>query len=146
MPLIIKCDYQRCGSEIDYLSDAGIQGVEFCKNPSGYEYEKNLPEFYHIWKFGVEYFTPGDTYICFECFKRWMSEIGLKPPIHDFNEYGKIRDHLKKYFKNDEDKIEAWLTSSNPLLGEIRPRDMLESGRGAKLLKFMEAQLSGQVP
>lgn len=41
------------------------------------------------------------------------------------------------YFK-DEQKTILWFHTSNPLLGEMSPRDMIRLGRFKKLLSFIQ--------
>ncbi len=51
-----------------------------------------------------------------------------------------------EFFKGDKKKTNLWFESKNPLLGNVSPDDMLEMGRGWKLLKFLQAQLDGNNP
>lgn len=51
-----------------------------------------------------------------------------------------ILEQLRLFFK-DESKVDAWMTTKNPLLGNTSPADMFLAGRGAKLLAFIEQQL-----
>ncbi len=52
-----------------------------------------------------------------------------------------IRDLINTFFE-DTGTTERWMKAKNPLLGGLSPRDMLEAGRGEKLLKFVKQQLS----
>ncbi len=45
-------------------------------------------------------------------------------------------------FFKDEQKTLLWFSTSNPLLGEIAPRDMIRLGRFKKLLKFIQTALT----
>jgi hypothetical protein len=40
----------------------------------------------------------------------------------------------------DHDKAEVWYFSPNPLLGNLPPHEMVQRGREAKLLQFIEQQ------
>jgi len=53
--------------------------------------------------------------------------------------------HVYGFFGNEK-KAKKWFTVENPLLGYVTPNSMLESGRGKKLLKFIENQLSQNKP
>lgn len=46
---------------------------------------------------------------------------------------------LKKFFYGDDAKIEWWLNTRNPLLGDLTPMRMIETGRAPKLLHVMES-------
>lgn len=52
----------------------------------------------------------------------------------------KVSSLLMKVFK-DESKVELWLQTSNPLLGNQVPLQMLYIGRGGKLIKFITSQM-----
>lgn len=45
-------------------------------------------------------------------------------------------------FFNDPVKAEKWMTTDNPMLGDISPDLMLQIGRGEKLLRWIEVQLA----
>ena len=56
-------------------------------------------------------------------------------------EIANICQKVAEYFKGDVVKTALWFKASNPLLGNISPRDMIRIGRYKKLMKFiMEAQ------
>lgn len=42
-----------------------------------------------------------------------------------------------EYFENDMKQTVIWFQMSNPLLGDLSPRDMIRFGRYKKLLKFI---------
>ena len=44
-------------------------------------------------------------------------------------------------FFESTDKASLWMFSPNHLLGDVIPADMIFSGRGKKLVKFIETQL-----
>lgn len=45
------------------------------------------------------------------------------------------------FFEGDADKAFLWFTLPNPMLGSVRPLDMLLLGRGEKLERFVRRQL-----
>ncbi|MBA2710107.1 MAG: hypothetical protein H0U57_05910 [Tatlockia sp.] len=49
--------------------------------------------------------------------------------------------NLVEGFFKDQDKTLLWFTISNPLLGEMSPRDMIRVGRFRKLLNFIQTAL-----
>lgn len=51
-----------------------------------------------------------------------------------------------EFFKNDREKADLWFNLCNPLLGDLKPIDMINVGRGKKLLQFIEGQLSQNPP
>lgn len=56
-------------------------------------------------------------------------------------EIANICQKVAEYFNGDVAKTALWFKASNPLLGNISPRDMIRIGRYKKLMKFiMEAQ------
>jgi uncharacterized protein (DUF2384 family) len=44
-------------------------------------------------------------------------------------------------FFKDWEKSKAWFKHENPLLGNMRPVDMIKQGRSEKLLKFIKTSL-----
>jgi uncharacterized protein (DUF2384 family) len=52
----------------------------------------------------------------------------------------KIADLVRGFFK-DEEKTKLWFHTENPMLGGIKPIDMIRQGRSEKLLKFVQAML-----
>lgn len=53
----------------------------------------------------------------------------------------KILKDLKKFFNYDENKVRRWFATPNPLLGNMMPLQMLNSGKIQKLLYFIDAML-----
>ncbi|MBX3695327.1 MAG: DUF2384 domain-containing protein [Steroidobacteraceae bacterium] len=47
-------------------------------------------------------------------------------------------------FFDDDVKTRLWLTTPNPMLGNITPRDMIRTGRHAKLLRFITDALEDE--
>lgn len=50
-----------------------------------------------------------------------------------------------EYFKNDSEKTELWFFASNPMLGNLKPVDMIRMGRAVKLLKCIESMRDGEI-
>ena len=50
------------------------------------------------------------------------------------------------FFEGNVSKTKAWFAAENPLLGGLTPNDMINMGRGAKLLKLVEHQLDENKP
>lgn len=55
-------------------------------------------------------------------------------------EWGTAINLVAGYF-NDVDKAILWFQVSNPLLGNMSPRDMIRVGRFKRLLKFIQTAL-----
>lgn len=51
---------------------------------------------------------------------------------------------VAKQFSGDVDKTVSWFKASNPLLGDISPRDMIRLGRYDRLRKFIIQAMSDQ--
>jgi len=56
-------------------------------------------------------------------------------------EWAVALNRVGSFFKNEE-KTLLWFQVSNPMLGNISPRDMIRAGRFKKLLKFIETALA----
>jgi uncharacterized protein (DUF2384 family) len=54
-----------------------------------------------------------------------------------------FREH---YAFGAEEKISAWWSTPNPLLGGMSPSDMVETGREEKLLKCIKNWRNGEFP
>jgi len=52
-------------------------------------------------------------------------------------EWANLFNLVAQFFDGDPVKTALWLKTSNPLLGDISPRDMIRNGRSQKLLKFI---------
>jgi len=52
-------------------------------------------------------------------------------------EWATLLNLVAEYFQGDAQKTFLWFTTSNPLLGNITPRDMIRFGRYKKLFKFV---------
>lgn len=53
----------------------------------------------------------------------------------------KCKQLVLYYFNQNEYRASLWFSTPNPLLGNISPNDVIEAGRGDKLLKFIEGQV-----
>lgn len=52
-----------------------------------------------------------------------------------------IIECLRDYFNCDDDKVSAWLKTKNPNFGDVSPMDLINKGRGHKVLEFVKASL-----
>lgn len=52
-------------------------------------------------------------------------------------EWGTLLNLVAEHFKGDVHKTVTWVTTINPMLGGITPRDMIRFGRFQKLFKFV---------
>ena len=52
-------------------------------------------------------------------------------------EWANLFNLVAQFFEGDPVKTELWFKTSNPMLGDITPRDMIRYGRSQKLLKFI---------
>ena len=59
-----------------------------------------------------------------------------------FKEWAILVNLVAEHFKGDVHKTALWFTASNPLLGNMAPRDMIRVGRYKKLFKFIFNVLS----
>jgi len=57
-------------------------------------------------------------------------------------EWANVLNLVAEHFNGDAIKTALWLTTPNPLLGNITPRDMIRFGRYKKLFKFIFSALS----
>lgn len=53
---------------------------------------------------------------------------------------------LVNTFFKDEKKTTLWMNTSNPLLGDQEPTEMIFKGRTEKLRKFIISHLEGNLP
>jgi hypothetical protein len=53
------------------------------------------------------------------------------------NEWANLINIVAQHFDGDLEKTHTWFLMSNPLLGDISPREMIRVGRYPKLLKFI---------
>ena len=58
--------------------------------------------------------------------------------LHDrIREWAILLNLVAGHFKGDAHKTALWFTISNPLLGNVTPRDMIRFGRYKKLFQFI---------
>ena len=57
-------------------------------------------------------------------------------------EWANLFNLVAQFFKGDAEKTALWFKTTNPMLGNITPRDMIRYGRYQKLLKFILDALS----
>lgn len=57
-------------------------------------------------------------------------------------EWANLLNLVAQFFEGDASKTALWFKTSNPMLGNITPRDMIRFGRSQKLLKFILNALS----
>lgn len=57
-----------------------------------------------------------------------------------------ILKKIKDFFDGDIDKATTWMLTPNPVLGGIKPVDMILLGREDKLLKYIDFQISENEP
>lgn len=61
-------------------------------------------------------------------------------------EIGTICEIVANYFKGDVQKAALWFTMTNPLLGNVSPRDLIRFGRYKKLMQFVLNSIAGNTP
>ena len=61
-------------------------------------------------------------------------------------EWANLLNLVAQFFEGDVAKTTLWFKTSNPILGNIAPRDMIRFGRYQKLLKFILSALSATSP
>lgn len=88
--------------------------------------------------------TPGPCEACEEIRKQPLMDAadraGMKAQSTEASWEG--LDLVLGFFKGDTDRTHLWFDSPNPLLGGIRPREMLALGRSEKLLQFIKNRLA----
>jgi len=57
-------------------------------------------------------------------------------------EWAVLLNLVAEHFQSDAKKTTLWFTMSNPLLGNVAPRDMIRFGRFKKLIKFIITALA----
>jgi hypothetical protein len=48
---------------------------------------------------------------------------------------------VEGFFEKEPEKYKLWMTTDNPMLGDISPELMIAIGREEKLIKFIKHQL-----
>ena len=62
--------------------------------------------------------------------------------VERFREWAVAMNLVGQFFEGQVDRTSLWFTTSNPLLGDISPRDMLRLGRFQRLYEFIVDALS----
>lgn len=57
-----------------------------------------------------------------------------------------IQAIVNNFFNGDSKKINAWYYTANPLLGDVKPAEMIGWGREEKLLKVIKNWINGEMP
>ena len=57
-------------------------------------------------------------------------------------EWATLFNLVAGHFQGDAGKTALWFTTLNPLLGNVKPRDMIRFGRYKKLFKFVATALA----
>ena len=61
--------------------------------------------------------------------------------VQRVNEWAMLLNLVAEHFQGDGKKTHLWFTLSNPMLGNIAPRDLIRFGRFSKLKKFIWSAL-----
>ncbi len=69
--------------------------------------------------------------------------IALKTRL---TEWALLLNLVAEQFGGDAEKTFLWFTVSNPLLGNVSPRDMIRVGNYKSLLKFIQNARAGNLP
>lgn len=72
---------------------------------------------------------------------RWDERVPA-PVRERFREWANLMNLVAEFFEGDVRKTVLWFTLSNPMLGNVSPRDMIRFGRYNRLRKFIETALS----
>jgi hypothetical protein len=60
-----------------------------------------------------------------------------QPVAERLREIANIANLVAEYFKGDAHKVSLWFELSNPMLGNMSPRNMIRAGRYTKVLNFI---------
>jgi hypothetical protein len=66
--------------------------------------------------------------------------------VERLREWGVLLNIVAQYFQGDTTRTVLWFLTPNPLLGNIKPRDMIRFGRYQKLLNFIWNALNENEP
>lgn len=69
-----------------------------------------------------------------------------KPLQERLTEWAVLLNFVAQYFQGDAKKAIFWFNISNPMLGNVKPRDMIRFGRSKKLLNFVLNALQENSP
>jgi uncharacterized protein (DUF2384 family) len=53
-----------------------------------------------------------------------------------------VRERVADVFGGDAAKMERWMVTRNPLLGDVSPREMLRLHRGDRLARFISSVMA----
>ena len=67
---------------------------------------------------------------------RYDEKMPVDLEVH-MREWATLLNLVAEHFEGDAQKTSIWFSMPNPLLGNVRPRDMIRSGRYIKLFKFV---------
>jgi Protein of unknown function (DUF2384) len=54
----------------------------------------------------------------------------------------RVREMIHKHMGWERVKVDLWMTTPNPLLGNAEPLDLIRKGRGRKVIGFVEAAIA----
>ena len=80
---------------------------------------------------------------CLKCSKVLAVLCGMDPKAWECTDIrNEVFTLVLEYFHGARDRAELWMTSKNPLLGDVTPDDMIAMGRGQKVLRWVRESLS----
>ena len=62
------------------------------------------------------------------------------------NSLNKLYKLVYNFLKKDKNKTRLWFYTKNPLIGDIKPIEMIQAGRIGKLLNCVQSCLEGNYP
>lgn len=95
---------------------------------------------FKVWASYVETLPLAICRTAIKCVEVWarIREEDAKPPPP----ISEAQTLVAKFFDGDGAKTLLWMTTKNPLLGNLSPREMIQMGREDKLLKFVKESLA----
>lgn len=77
-----------------------------------------------------------------------LEEERMSTTVRDrIREIANVIELAAEYFEGDRERVASWFTATNPLLGNVSPRDMIRFGRHDKLLKFiLNSKAGNRIP
>ncbi|MBI4081562.1 MAG: DUF2384 domain-containing protein [Candidatus Lambdaproteobacteria bacterium] len=63
-----------------------------------------------------------------------------------FRQWAMLIEQVAKFFEGDEDKTMLWFRTENPMLGGLKPREMIQFGRADKLKRIIADAVAGELP
>jgi uncharacterized protein (DUF2384 family) len=65
----------------------------------------------------------------------------------NFGDLIELLETIVKFFDGNEEKATLWFNTRNPMLGGVSPKEMVDSDRTDKLLKWVKQQIEeGKAP